>query len=314
MTQILLVADWLIVLLSILISTFLFFDEEPFLDPTDWNIIHVIFLFMAILIVTWENISRSKYGQFVFKDLVLLHATFSFWFGLETYARLVVIVFCFHCLSPLELELVELVEIYQTLVTWYTLQVIPALLIISLCLFFVININTLKNWVNVRFLLHLSMGLFLILVINFLIMLWDFCLNGISSFNFIENQNYAYYAGTRSTISYNGIQNSEDLFDWHISTSDVFNFRFEELYLFFLQLFNLVACYMTIFIFLFFLIDLLACCNVQIINAQVTPSFTFIGVNATWINHVFFSFFYSHLAVLLVSLRIFFKIGFNFLY
>jgi hypothetical protein len=307
-------ADWLIVLFSIILVIFFFFDEEPFLDPTDWNVVHVILLLFSVLIVAWDNIIRSKLGQYVFKDLVLLNATFSFWFGLETYARLVVIVFCFHCLTPLELELVELIEVHQTLVIWYTLQIIPSLLVISLCYLLILHINYSLNYTSVRFLLHVSILLFLLLVLNFLFMLWDFCLNGISYFNFIENQHNLYYNGTRCTISYNGIQNGEDLFDWHMSNTDVFSFRFEELYLFFLQLFNLVAVYTAVFIFLFFLVDMLAFYNTTTLATTTLPSFTFFSVSVTWFNHIFFSFFYSHFAILLVSLRIFFKIGFNFLF
>lgn len=306
--------DWFIVLLSIILVIFFFFDEEPFLDPTDWNIVHVILFLFSILIVIWENIVKSKFGQYVFKDLVLLNATFSFWFGLETYARLVVIVFCFHCLTPLELELIELVEVHQTLVVWYTFQVMPSLLIISACYLFILQINYALNYVSVRFLLHVSIILFLLLVLNFLLMLWDFCLNGISSFNFVENQQNLYYNGSRCTISYNGIQNAEDLFDWHMSNTDVFSFRFEELYLFFLQLFNLVAAYTAVFIFLFFVIDVLSFYNTTSLAVTTLPSFTFFSTCITWFNHIFFSFFYSHFAVLLVSLRVFFKLGLNFLF
>ena len=65
--------------------------------------------------VIWENVTRARYGQFVYKDQVLLFATFSFWFFIENYFRLIVIVFCFHSLMPLETDLIELVEVYQGL-------------------------------------------------------------------------------------------------------------------------------------------------------------------------------------------------------
>ena len=34
-----------------------------------------------------------------------------------------VVIFCFHCLTPLELELVELVEVYSALLVWYAADI-----------------------------------------------------------------------------------------------------------------------------------------------------------------------------------------------
>jgi len=56
---------------------------------------------------------RARFGQYLFKDTATLLALFTFWFGLENYIRLLLFVFASHALTPLEAELLELVEVYQ---------------------------------------------------------------------------------------------------------------------------------------------------------------------------------------------------------
>ena len=63
--------------------------------------------------VFFELTLRSRFGQFVYKDTVSMFALFTFWFGLENYVRLLLLVFSSHALTPLEIELIELVEVYQ---------------------------------------------------------------------------------------------------------------------------------------------------------------------------------------------------------
>jgi hypothetical protein len=82
---------------------------------TDLNIIHIFFLIVTLVSIVYENIIKSRYGQFLFKDQVLLFSTFSYFFFLQNYVIIVIFIFFFHSLVPLEIELFELVEIYSTL-------------------------------------------------------------------------------------------------------------------------------------------------------------------------------------------------------
>jgi len=105
----------------------------------------VLLTVVCIWVVVWENIVRARYGQFVYKDQVLLFSTFSFWFALENYCRVVVIGFCFHCLTPLELELIELVEVYQTMLTWYSAELFPLFIVLVLLFTVVVVVNFFFN-------------------------------------------------------------------------------------------------------------------------------------------------------------------------
>lgn len=48
----------------------------------------------------------------MYKDLVLLYATFFYVYTLERYMQLIQIVFFCHCLAPLEVDLMDSVEVF----------------------------------------------------------------------------------------------------------------------------------------------------------------------------------------------------------
>lgn len=93
--------------------SFLSFDEEPILDLSDFNLIHVWLVVFSALVVYFDLLLRARFGQFVTKDLTSLVAAFTFMWGLENYVRILLVVFCLHNLMPLEVDLFELVELYQ---------------------------------------------------------------------------------------------------------------------------------------------------------------------------------------------------------
>lgn len=305
-------SDWFLFLLSVVFCIFFFFDEEPFLDPTDWNITHVLLLLISIIIVINENVVRSRFGQFVFKDQTLLFATFSFWFSLENWARLIVVFFCFHCLSPLEFELIELVDVFTNLQVFYTSRILSFFLITFFSYILLIFVSFFYNWFTPKVINFCIFVSFFILAVSFLIMLWDFLLTSLSSINFSENRSLLYYNNTRGTLSYDILNGGGDYFDWHIENNDVFIFRFESAYFFFLQLFNIVAMYSLLFVYTFIILDILNATASQENNFSALPSFTALGVLIRWFDHVWFSFFVSHFAIILVGLRIFFKIALDF--
>lgn len=190
----------------------MFLDEEPVFDPTDWNLVHIILFLLSLLIVIWDNIVRARYGQFVYKDQVLLFSTFSFWFSLENYIRLIVIFFCFHCLSPFELELVELVEVYGSLLVWYSGDMLFLLMALVLIYTLTLALNMSWQWFSGRYQL-LAVGIIsLFLIFSLLFLLWDLLISSASSCVFHNNAN-SYYNSTRSANSYGMVLRVEDSYD-----------------------------------------------------------------------------------------------------
>jgi hypothetical protein len=82
---------------------------------------------------------KSRYGQYLSKDLLLVNSTFSFFFFLNNFFLLINFVFCFHCLTPLELELFELTNIFSSL--FLNLQ--PFIFLLTLNIFFFLFLNLL---------------------------------------------------------------------------------------------------------------------------------------------------------------------------
>lgn len=299
-------SEWSCLCVIIVLGVFLFFDEEPLFDPTDWNIVHVLLFLICLWIVVWENIVRARYGQFVYKDQVLVFSTFSFWFALENYSRLIVIIFCFHCLAPLDLDLVELVEVYQTLMSWYTTDILPLMLLLVLIFSLTLLNNFFFNWQNSRVVIVSTFTVILILTLNILMLLWDFLFTSMSGCLFFSNPK-EYYTHGRSSLTYDMTAQTSDAYDWHKSQPQSFVFRFEDLYLFFLQLFNIIALYSCIFVWLFFFQDLLA--NSGNTQVSLASSITFFGVCVRWLDHALWCFLYSHLAILFVGFRVILRVS-----
>lgn len=303
-------SDWLLFIIAIILSGFLFFDEEPLLDPTDWNIVHIVLFLISAMSVVWDNVIRARYGQFVYKDQVLLFSTFSFWFFLENYTRAIVMIFCFHCLTPLELELVELTEVYQSLLVWYTADVLPLLLLLVFSFFLVTTINSFLSWSTSRYIVLSVFILVALLTTSLLIMLWDFVLSSMTSCMFRQNVR-SYYNGGRSALGYDMTLFAEDTFDWHKSNPNSFIFRFEDSYFFFLQLFNIIALYSCTVVWLFFFFDIVVNQNSSTTNTLNT-SYTFTGVCIRWLDHALWCFYYSYGAIMFIGLRVTLRIAADF--
>lgn len=294
---------WLLSLVTISISSFLFFDEEPLFDITDLNVVHVFLIIICFFSVVWENMLKSKYGQYLLKDQSLLFAFSSYWFVLENYIYLVVIVFCFHCLVPLEAELFELVEIYSCVFMWYSNFVFPYLVVVSLLFSIVLFLNYNNNWLNKKLSLLALILIFIVLVIVLFFMIFDFYFNSLTSLLFSVDFNYS---NNISSLSYN-YNNNE--FDWHKTKKGFFIVRFEDLYLYFLQLLNIVSMLSFMIILFFFIFD-----SFFLIHSNKTLSFTFYGVVIRFFENFLIKLLLSFFLILLVALRITFKylIEFNF--
>lgn len=58
--------------------SFCCFDEEPILDLTDLNALHIWVLVLSLCVVLYEPTLRARSGQLVYKDFVTLAAIFTF--------------------------------------------------------------------------------------------------------------------------------------------------------------------------------------------------------------------------------------------
>lgn len=291
---------------------FFFFDEEPLLDPTDWNIVHTIFLFLALLVVVNENTVRARFGQFVYKDQVLLFATFSFWFSIENWSRLIVVFFCFHCLTPLELELIDLVDIFSGLSSWAAANLLPFWIFSGLSYVALAFVNLNVQSLNRRTTLLVLSMLFVASLLCFLTMIWDFLLSSLTSTSFACDRASLYYNNTRTPTAYDSVLGGSDFFDWHRSSSESTVIRFEDSYCFFLQLLNIVAFYAYLIVFLFLLIDFSGITGTTESSGMHSVSTTYIGILMRWLDHVCLVFFVGNFSLVLVSLRLAFKVFLDF--
>lgn len=286
------------------LTAFCFFDEEPLFDASDWNGLHCVLLLFSVMAVVWENVTRARYGQFVYKDQVLLFATFSFWFFLENYTRIIIIVFCIHSLIPLEAELFELVEVYQTLTRWVSSSILLPLCILTLTLFMALALNLTIGWGRQALLILLSSGVCVSLLLNILLMGWDLAFAGLSSMGWFTDIQ-PFYLQSKSTLTQDHYLNVQDQYDWHRDRVTPFVMRFEDLFVFFLQLFNLASLFFCLIVWLSLSIDL-----VQL--GQHGVSYTYVGVGIRWLEHCLFNFSIGHVALFLVGLRVSLRTPFEF--
>lgn len=66
------------VIFFLICVTFCLVDEEPLLDFSDFNLLHVWVLCFCAFIVYFDLSLRARFGQFLFKDSVAGNAAFVF--------------------------------------------------------------------------------------------------------------------------------------------------------------------------------------------------------------------------------------------
>jgi hypothetical protein len=258
--------------------SFFVFDEEPILDFSDWNSVHVWLFVVSLLVVFFELTLRSRYGQYVYKDTVSLFALFSFWFGLENYIRLLLLIFSAHALTPLEIELLELVEIYQYMSSWFVSQMLSPVLCFSLVYILLIIQNIFLGNSQLRFTAYslylLTFGLLLI----FSLTGWDFLVSSLSSVA-MWYQNEIFYLQPKTALTYDRGLLISDQFEWHRERTWPYSIHFEDLYFFFFQLlfvWNLACC----LVFFFYL-------NLAVVGVTGLPiSFTQLAVGFLFLEHI----------------------------
>jgi len=205
-------------------------------DFSDWNLTHVLLLGLGLFSFSWENILRSRSGAYVYKDLVLLYATFFFVHSLERYIQLIQIVFFCHCLAPLEIDLMDSVEVfleYFSIASAYlSVSVVWVVLLSLVALVGAINLG-LGRLVLSRILSSIvAIGL----ALGWLVVGWDISINSLSLLD-MGGGSALLYSNSPSSLTYNSISNSQDQFDWHKEQIRPFMVRFEVFYLFAMQLF-----------------------------------------------------------------------------
>jgi hypothetical protein len=231
-------ATGLVLLWSIL--SFLVLDEEPIFDFSDWNLTHVCLLGLGFFSFTWENILRARSGAYVYKDLVLLYATFFYVYSLERYMQLIQVVFFCHCLAPLEVDLMDSVEVfleYFSIASVYVSVSVTWLVLLSSIAFIgAANLSFGKLSLSRLCSVLVCVGL----ALAWLTVGWDLSINSLSLLD-IGGGAELLYSHSPSSMTYNSISNNADQFDWHKEQVRPFMVRFEVFYLFAMQLFLFVS-------------------------------------------------------------------------
>ena len=236
--------------------SFCILDEEPIFDFSDWNLTHICLLGLGFFSFVWENILRARSGAYVYKDLVLLYATFFYVYSLERYMQLIQIVFFCHCLSPLEVDLMDSVEVfleYFSIMSIYLSVAIIWVILLS-CIAF---LGAASLSVGRLFLSRLCSSLVCTgLAFAWLSIGWDLSINSLSLLD-ISGGAELLYSHTPTSLTYNAISNSPDQFDWHKEQVRPFAVRFEVFYLFAMQLFLFVSLGLSAWIWGFIALDAL---------------------------------------------------------
>lgn len=284
----------------------LFFDEEPILDFTDWNLVHV-FLFTFSLMATLAELTlRARFGQHAYKDQSTLAAVLTFWFGIEAYFRAVVIVFSWHSLTPLECELFEACEVYSLAAHWLTTEILPSLFALGLALSLLLMLNLSLGWARWQVFFLQYVLLVLGLLWACVSLAWDLVLVGLSSV-WADASPMTLYPQTRSSLTYDHQLSTTDRFDWHKETQLPFVARFEDLFFFSLQLFTLVSLYCALVVAGFFLLDLLQA-------PQRCLSYTQLSIVGLWLEHVVWAYVSIFFTFGLISYRVACRVPYEFLW
>lgn len=74
------------------------------------------------------------------------------------------VLFCLHSLVPLEAELIELVDVYQTLTRWLSSSMLPGFLLLTLTLAFAVLLNNSLAWGKLS--LHLTLATLVLVLLT----------------------------------------------------------------------------------------------------------------------------------------------------
>jgi hypothetical protein len=224
----------------VFLSIFFLFDEEPLFDFSDWSVAQVFLFVLALCVCVWENSMRARLGQWAHKDQVLLFASLSFFWSMDNYVRAIVIIFCLHGLTPLEVELFEMVEVGSVLMVWWSSQVFPLLAYSIGALGLGIVLNMALGWGRSGLVLVLCSLIVALLSWVLFWMGWDLIFSGLSAE--VGGLDQAlFYIQARVGCTYDAVGGGGDQFDWHKDRGRPFVMRFEDFFVFILQLLNVIS-------------------------------------------------------------------------
>lgn len=302
---------WLAFVSCAAIALFFFADEEPALDPTDWNLTHVVLLVLSAMVVCWDNIVRSRFGQFVYKDQILMFSAFAFWFGIDWWSRLIILVFFFHCLVALEADLFETSEPFLGLLSWATCHLLAFFIIFYIVYGLLFWVNSSLKWCTLRAVTISSVLATVLLGVFALVLTLDLVLNSFSGCDLRDSSSRTYYNHPRTALSYDYLLADSDTFDWHITRNRPVTVHLEELASFYAALLSVVN---LIFAFLFlinFTIDVTLKLNMQP-YAEFAQPFVFLGVVLRWLDHAVIVALISPCSIFIISIRLWLRVNFFF--
>lgn len=218
---------------------FLFFDEEPLFDFSDWNLTHVFLLLLCSLLAYSETSLRARYGQTSETDDFVTLAAITSWVRLVNYTRLILIFFGFHYLVPLEAELVEMVEVHLLCSSWFSASLLMHLCVLSLVT--VVGLTVAQLGLTLNFasaVICLSVMVVSLLCIALLLM-WDLALTLASHPTHQGPQ--IFYSRSMTALTPSARPASADAADWHKPRLRTASLRFEGLTQAYLAAFLVIA-------------------------------------------------------------------------
>jgi hypothetical protein len=210
--------------------------------------------------------------------------------------RVILLVFCLHNLLPMEMDLMETIEVYQSWGAWLSSEI----LIGSFGLVFLLGITYTLNLCLSSGNDSLISGLILLLTIGHLTMIvllgWDLAINGLSSFSSWE-ESEVFYQQPSAAWTYDRALNSGDLFEWHRERTWPYSIRFEDLYFFFFQLLIIWDLMCGLFFWSMVLATSLG------VNGR-SVSFIQVAVGLLWLENLCMAFFLLLVGLAWVGLRV----------
>lgn len=150
--------------------------------------------------------------------------------------QLIQIVFFCHCLAPLEIDLMDSVEVfleYFSIASVYlSVAVVWVVLLSLVALLGAISLSSGKLGLSRASSSIVCIGL----ALGWLVVGWDLSINSLSLLD-VGGGSALLYPHSPSPLTYNSISNNPDQFDWHKEQIRPFMVRFEVFYLFAMQLF-----------------------------------------------------------------------------
>lgn len=165
-------------------------------------------------------------------------------------------------------------------------------------------LNLALAWGRLQLLIFLASGVCLSLLYSLFLMGWDFAFASMSGVNW-QQFDKGFYSRPKTSLTYDGFFNLTDQFDWHREKAYPFVMRFEDLYLFYFQLLNVLAVTFCLLVWLCLLIDLSSV-------GATGVSYTYVAIGLRWLEQVLVGLVLSHLAVVIVSIRISLRTPFEF--